>query len=61
MMVGEISQKRSTAASIQRVIHELFSIGDNTYLMDTPGFSSLYLTDFEKKRFKRIFRRVSKI
>ena len=34
---------------------ELFSIGDNTYLMDTPGFSSLYLTDFEKEDLKEYF------
>lgn len=60
MMVGEISQKIDRGKHTTRH-SELFSIGDNTYLMDTPGFSSLYLTDFEKRRFKRIFRRVSKI
>ena len=44
MMVGEISQKIDRGKHTTRH-SELFSIGDNTYLMDTPGFSSLYLTD----------------
>ena len=51
MMVGEISQKIDRGKHTTRH-SELFSIGDNTYLMDTPGFSSLYLTDFEKEDLK---------
>ena len=54
MMVGEISQKIDRGKHTTRH-SELFSIGDNTYLMDTPGFSSLYLTDFEKEDLKEYF------
>lgn len=54
MTVGEISQKIDRGKHTTRH-SELFSIGDNTYLMDTPGFSSLYLTDFEKEDLKEYF------
>lgn len=54
MMVGEISHKIDRGKHTTRH-SELFSIGDNTYLMDTPGFSSLYLTDFEKEDLKEYF------
>ena len=54
MMVGEISQKIDRGKHTTRH-SELFSIGDNTYLMDTPGFSSLYLTDFETEDLKEYF------
>lgn len=33
---------------------EIFQLGENTYLMDTPGFSSLY-TDMEKEELKEYF------
>ena len=54
MTVGEISQKIDRGKHTTRH-SELFSIGDNTYLMDTPGFSSLYLTDLEKEDLKEYF------
>lgn len=51
MMTGAVSEK------IQRGRHttrhsELFSIGRETYLMDTPGFSTLYLEGWEKESLK---------
>ena len=48
MMVGEISQKIDRGKHTTRH-SELFSIGDNTYLMDTPGFSSCILPILKKK------------
>ena len=49
METGEISQK------IQRGKHttrhsELLAVAENTYIMDTPGFSSLGLFDLEKEQ-----------
>lgn len=34
---------------------ELIPIDDNSYIMDTPGFSSLYVNDFEKEELKYYF------
>ena len=54
METAGISQK------IQRGKHttrhsELFSIGQDTYMMDTPGFSSMYIEDMELPRLKDYF------
>lgn len=54
MESGEISKK------IQRGRHttrhsELFWIGEDTYMMDTPGFSSLYVEDLEPEELKNYF------
>lgn len=54
METGKISDK------IQRGKHttrhsELFTIEDETFIMDTPGFSSLYVDDFEKEELKEHF------
>ena len=51
---GELSEK------IQRGKHttrhsELFAIDENSYIMDTPGFSSLYVNDYEKEDLKYFF------
>lgn len=51
---GEISEK------IQRGKHttrhsELIAIGGDSYVCDTPGFSSLYLQDMEKDELKNFF------
>lgn len=51
---GEISEK------IQRGKHttrhsELIAVGDETFVMDTPGFSSLYLEGLEKDELKEFF------
>ena len=54
METGEISVK------IQRGKHttrhtEIIAIKENTYIMDTPGFSSLSLFDVEKEELKMYF------
>lgn len=54
METGTVSRK------IQRGRHttrhaELFCVEDGTYLMDTPGFSSLYLEDLEAEQLKYYF------
>ena len=54
METGAVSEK------IQRGRHttrhsEIFYIGDGTYLMDTPGFTSLYLQDIEPEQLKDYF------
>lgn len=52
---GEISGKIKRGKHTTRHT-ELFHIDDNTYLMDTPGFSSLYTSDFECEDLKWYFR-----
>ncbi|MEY8352225.1 ribosome small subunit-dependent GTPase A [Lachnospiraceae bacterium 54-53] len=54
MEIANISEK------IQRGKHttrhsELFGIGPDTYMMDTPGFSSMYMEDLECSRLKDCF------
>ncbi len=54
MATGSISRK------IQRGRHttrhtELFSLGNHTYMMDTPGFSSLYMEGMEAADLKSFF------
>mgnify|MGYP005759317261 FL=1 len=54
METGSISRK------IQRGRHttrhtELFSLGNGTYMMDTPGFSSMYIEDMEAADLKSFF------
>lgn len=50
----------SVSRKIQRGKHttrhsELFSLGKSTYMMDTPGFSSMYLADVECGGLKEYF------
>lgn len=54
METSDISRK------IQRGKHttrhsELFSVGEDTYMMDTPGFSSMYVEDLEAEELKEYF------
>lgn len=54
MATGEISEK------IQRGKHttrhsELFFVEENTYMMDTPGFSSMYIENLEPQDLKEYF------
>ena len=55
METGEISRKIERGRHTTRH-SELFSIGGETYIMDTPGFGSLYVNDFEKEDLKDYFR-----
>ena len=55
METGTISRK------IERGNHttrhsELIAVDADSYIMDTPGFSSLYVNDFEKEELKYYFR-----
>ena len=52
---GEISEKIKRGKHTTRHT-EIFNVGGNTYLMDTPGFSSLYVNDFEKEELQEYFR-----
>ena len=55
MQVGAVSEK------IQRGRHttrhtELIMIEEGTFVLDTPGFSSLFIDSFEKEEVKDYFR-----
>lgn len=52
---GEISEKIKRGKHTTRHT-EIFNVSDDTYLMDTPGFSSIYVNDFEKEELKNYFR-----
>ena len=54
METGDISQKIERGKHTTRH-SELFPIDEESYIMDTPGFSSLYVNDFEKEELKNYF------
>ena len=54
METGDISQKIERGKHTTRH-SELFPIDEESYIMDTPGFSSLYVNDFEKEELKKYF------
>lgn len=54
METGDISRKIERGRHTTRH-SELFSIDGDSYIMDTPGFSSLYISDFEKEDLKHYF------
>lgn len=54
METGSISEKIERGRHTTRH-SELIRIEDGTYIMDTPGFSSLYVNDFEKEELKYCF------
>lgn len=51
---GNVSEKIGRGKHTTRH-SEIFEVGDNTYLMDTPGFSSLFSNEFEKEELKEYF------
>ncbi|MBU3839451.1 MAG: ribosome small subunit-dependent GTPase A [Candidatus Ruminococcus intestinipullorum] len=55
MEVGSISKKIERGKHTTRH-SELIQIDEQTFIMDTPGFSSLYVNDFEKEELKYYFR-----
>ncbi len=55
METGSISEKIERGRHTTRH-SELIWIEEDTYIMDTPGFSSLYTNDFEKEELKYYFR-----
>ncbi len=54
MEVGDVSEKIKRGKHTTRH-SELIYVDDNTYLMDTPGFSSLYIHEIEKEELKSYF------
>lgn len=54
METGSISEKIERGKHTTRH-SELIWIEDETYIMDTPGFSSLYTNEFEKEELKCYF------
>lgn len=54
METGEISRKIDRGKHTTRH-SELFAMEEDTYIMDTPGFSSLYLEGMEKEELKDFF------
>lgn len=54
METGQISQKIERGKHTTRH-SELFRLAKDTYIMDTPGFTSLYVTDMEKEQLRFYF------
>lgn len=53
--IGELSEKIKRGKNTTRH-SEIINAFEDTYICDTPGFSSLYVTDFEKEDLKNYFR-----
>ena len=54
METGEVSRKIDRGKHTTRH-SELITINENSYIMDTPGFSSLYVNEFDKEELKYFF------
>ncbi len=54
METGDLSEKIDRGRHTTRH-SQLLHIEDHTYIVDTPGFSSLYLTGMEKEQLKSYF------
>ena len=54
METGDISRKIERGKHTTRH-SEIFCLGDSTYLMDTPGFSSIYTCPCEKEELRDYF------
>lgn len=54
METGQISEKIERGKHTTRH-SELFRLKEDTYIMDTPGFTSLYVTDLEKEELHFYF------
>ncbi len=54
METGAVSEKISRGKHTTRHA-ELIATDENTYLVDTPGFSSLYALDIEKEQLKEYY------
>lgn len=55
METGDISRKIERGKHTTRH-SEILPIADNTYLMDTPGFSSIYFDDMEPEDLKQYYK-----
>ena len=54
METGEISKKLKRGKHTTRH-SQVIPVGEDPFLVDTPGFSSLYLTDMEEQELKNYF------
>lgn len=54
MEISDISRKIERGKHTTRH-SELFSVGEDTYMMDTPGFSSMYVEDLRAEELKDYF------
>lgn len=54
MQTGEISKKIERGKHTTRHA-EIFALGDDTFIMDTPGFTSLYVEGVEKENLWRYY------
>ena len=54
METGEVSEKIKRGRHTTRH-SEIIHIEGNTYVMDTPGFSSIWIDQFEKEELKDYF------
>lgn len=54
METGDISRKIERGKHTTRH-SEIFSLGGDTYLLDTPGFSSIYTCECEKEELRQFF------
>ena len=54
METGEISKKLKRGKHTTRH-SQVIPVGEDTFLVDTPGFSSLYLTDMDEQELKNYF------
>lgn len=55
METGEISRKLKRGKHTTRH-SQLIRVGDDTFLCDTPGFTSLYVEEMDKEELKHYFR-----
>ena len=61
----ELVKTRERSRKIERGKHttrhtEILNIGEDTYIMDTPGFSSMYVCECEKEKLKEFFPEIYK-
>ena len=54
METGELSRKIKRGRNTTRHV-EILAVGDETYLVDTPGFTSLYLMDMEPEDLRHYY------
>ena len=59
METGDISRKIERGKHTTRH-SEIFSLGNNSYLLDTPGFSSIYTCECEKEELRYYFPEIYK-
>lgn len=59
METGSVSEKIKRGKHTTRH-SELIYVEENTYVMDTPGFSSLYINEIDKDELKEYFREFAK-